>query len=188
MNVFCDMVTDGGGWTVIQRRVDGSTNFYLDWASYKQGFGSLTSNFWLGNDNIHRLTTSGVKMLRVNLENWEGKTAYAVYGKFVVDDENNKYKLSVADYNRSCTAGNSLRRNNNKFFTTKDRNNLHIGFANPARDYIGGWWYYSSPMANLNGQYLGNALSMSGITWMDWTRSPLSLKRSEMKLRPSSFI
>ena len=73
MNVSCDMVTDGGGWTVIQRRVDGSTDFYLDWADYKRGFGSLTGNFWLGNDKIHRLTTSGNTVLRVDLEDWDAE-------------------------------------------------------------------------------------------------------------------
>ena len=104
MNVSCDMATDGGEWTVIQRRIDDSTYFYLNWTDYKRGFGLLTSNFWLGNDNIHRLTTSGNTVLRVDEEDWDGKTVSAVYGKFVVDDENNKYKLSVANYNQSSTA------------------------------------------------------------------------------------
>ena len=67
MNVSCDMTTDGGGWTVMQRRVDSFTNFYLDWASYKQGFGTLTGYVWLGNDNIHRLIASGNTVLRVEV-------------------------------------------------------------------------------------------------------------------------
>ena len=153
MNVYCDMVTGGGRWTVIQRRVDRTTNFYLNWTDYKRGFGSLTGSFWLGNDNIHLLTTSGNTVLRVDLEDWNGKTAYSVYGKFVVDDENKKYKLSATDYVQSSTAGNSLILNNNRFFTTKDRNNLYVEYDNVAHYLGGGWWYMSNTASNLNGRY-----------------------------------
>jgi ficolin len=47
------------GWTVIQRREDGSVDFYRDWKAYKTGFGELSGEFWMGNDKIYELTNQG---------------------------------------------------------------------------------------------------------------------------------
>ena len=186
MNVPCDMITDGGGWTVIQRRVDNSTDFYLEWASYKQGFGSLTGNLWLGNDNIHRLTANGNTVLRVDLEDWEGKTLHVVYRTFKVDDERKRYKLSATDFNFSNPAPRGFLSANNKNFSTKDRDNFDWKDNNEALLYKGGWWYGGLPSSNLNGRYLGNQKDKQGMYWFSW-RKYLSLKRSEMKIRHPSF-
>ena len=107
IQVFCDMITDGGGWTVFQKRLDGSVDFYLKWESYKNGFGDLSGEFWLGNDNLHRLTAADDVMLRVDLEDFEGNITYAEYTNFNVADEADNYRLFVEGYNG--TAGDSLR-------------------------------------------------------------------------------
>ena len=104
--VYCDMRTDGGGWTVFQRRQDGSEDFYRGWNDYKAGFGQLTAEFWLGNDKIHRLTASRPSSLRVELEDWSGVRVYAKYGKFSIGDEQALYRLEAGSY--SGTAGDSL--------------------------------------------------------------------------------
>ena len=96
--VLCDMTTDGGGWTVFQRRLDGSVDFYRDWKAYKEGFGSLSGEFWLGNDNLHRLTNANDVMLRVDLEDFEGNITYAEYKTFKVADEADKYRLTLGEY------------------------------------------------------------------------------------------
>ena len=57
IDVVCDMETDGGGWTVFQRRMDGYLNFYHDYQTYADGFGLLQHEFWLGNENIHQITS-----------------------------------------------------------------------------------------------------------------------------------
>ena len=73
--MFCDQKAAGGGWTVLQKRLDGSVNFYLCWADYKGGFGNFKGEFWLGLDKINHLTNSGRYKLRVDVEDIEGNTA-----------------------------------------------------------------------------------------------------------------
>ncbi|XP_062609219.1 angiopoietin-1-like [Saccostrea cucullata] len=103
-SVFCDMTTDGGGWTVIQKRIDGSTDFYRTWKKYKQGFGDPKNNYWIGNDAIHVLTKDQNQELRIDLQRFNGDTAYAEYSTFYIGNEADKYRLTVSGY--TGTAGN----------------------------------------------------------------------------------
>ena len=182
LSVYCDMRTDGGGWTVFQRRQDGSVDFYRGWNDYKAGFGQLTAEFWLGNDKIHRLTSSRPSSLRVELEDWNGVKVYAKYGKFNVGDEQAKYRLEVGSY--SGTAGDSLAYHNNMAFSTRDRDN-DKDRVNCAAEHTGAWWYNWCHNSNLNGKYLGNKRDYRGARWYHF-RHNLSLKFTEMKLRPLS--
>ena len=184
-NVYCDMRTDGGGWTVFQRRQDGSVDFYRGWNDYKSGFGQLTAEFWLGNDKIHRLTAARPRSLRVEVEDWNGVRAYAKYGNFNIGDEQAKYRLEVGSY--SGTAGDSLTtRHNNMAFSTKDRDNDRWSGNNCAVQYTGAWWYSDCYYSNLNGKYLGYVKGNGkGVNWWHFKQYYLSLKFTEMKLRPS---
>ena len=168
---------------MFQRRQDGSQDFYRGWSQYKAGFGQLTGEFWLGNDNIHRLTASRPSELRVELGDWSGGRAYAKYGSFRVGDEQSLYRLSVGSY--SGTAGDSLAGHNNMAFSTKDKDN-DKGSRHCAVVYTGAWWYVSCHSSNLNGQYLGNTGDYKGVNWSSY-RGGLSLKFSEMKLRPRNI-
>ena len=107
-DVFCDQTTAGGGWTVFQKRIDGSVDFNLNLSDYKHGFGNLRGEFWLGLDRIHRLTSDNNSMLRVDMEDFEGKTAYAEYSSFGVRSEHEKYQLILGSYN---TAGDKTNLN-----------------------------------------------------------------------------
>ena len=120
MQVLCDMTTNGGGWTVFQRRLNGSVDFYRDWSSYKNGFGDLHGEFWLGNDNLHRLTAAGNVSLRVDLEDFEGNITYAEYATFKVADQTDKYRIVIGGY--SGTAGDGL--NVHRYYKRQFRNEV----------------------------------------------------------------
>ena len=182
-DVYCDMRTDGGGWTVFQRRQDGSVDFYRGWNDYNSGFGQLTAEFWLGNDKIHRLTASRASSLRVELEDWNGVRAYAKYGRFNIGDEQAQYRLEVSSY-LGTAGGHSLTYHNNVAFSTKERDNDRYS-ENCAMSFTGAWWYRGCSASNLNGKYQGNKVDGRGVVWYSFRRN-LSLKFSEMKLRPSS--
>ncbi|XP_035671209.1 microfibril-associated glycoprotein 4-like [Branchiostoma floridae] len=183
--VFCDMDTDGGGWTLFQRRQDGTVNFFRGWADYKTGFPSnLNGEFWLGNDNLYRLAVQKVYQLRVDMEDVEGNTAYAAYRTFAISPESQNYKLHIGAY--TGTAGDSLTVHDGKPFSTKDRDNDEDSIS-CAQTYKGAWWYESCHGSNLNGLYhLGTHESRAdGVNWYNWKGYNYSLKRTEMKIRPT---
>ena len=99
MNVYCDQETDGGGWIVLQRRLSPfDTNFNRNWDEYRNGFGDLSGEFWLGNDIIHRLTATPVS-LRIEFQE-QGATdkKYARYENFVVAGADDKYRWNMDSY------------------------------------------------------------------------------------------
>ncbi|XP_005213566.1 ficolin-2 isoform X2 [Bos taurus] len=183
LTVLCDMDTDGGGWTVFQRRKDGSVDFFRTWTAYKQGFGSQLGEFWLGNDNIHALTAQGTSELRVDLMDFEGNHRFAKYQSFRMADEAEKYKLVLGAFVEG-NAGDSLTDHGNHFFSTKDRDNDESP-SNCAAQFQGAWWYHSCHSSNLNGRYLRGPHTSyaNGINWKSWGRYNYSYKVSEMKLR-----
>ncbi|XP_017704291.1 PREDICTED: ficolin-2 isoform X1 [Rhinopithecus bieti] len=185
LTVLCDMDTDGGGWTVFQRRMDGSVDFYRDWAAYKQGFGSRLGEFWLGNDNIHALTAQGTSELRVDLVDFEDNHQFAKYRSFKVADEEEKYNLVLGAFVEG-SAGDSLTSHNNHSFSTKDQDN-DLNTRNCAVMYQGAWWYRTCHVSNLNGRYLRGAHDSfaNGINWKSGKGYNYSYKVSEMKVRPA---
>lgn len=184
-DVFCDQKTAGGGWTVFQKRQDGSVDFFLGWTDYKIGFGNLNGEFWLGLDKINRLTNSAKFRLRVDLEDTKGKTAYASYDYFAVTSEKTKYQLSLGTY--SGIAGDSLNRSRGYPFSTKDQDNDNWS-KNCADDLKGAWWYNDCSDSNLNGVYHHGSNSLpSALKWYHWRGHRYSVKRAEMKIRPVAF-
>ncbi|CAC5415712.1 unnamed protein product [Mytilus coruscus] len=104
LKVFCNVTN--GGWTVIQRRIDGKENFHRNWVEYENGFGDLQNEFWLGNKYLYLLTNNGSYKLRVELVRGDGKYFYAEYSNFKVGNATLKYMLTTA-YGYSGNAGRS---------------------------------------------------------------------------------
>uniref|UniRef100_A0A8C0H3F4 Fibrinogen C-terminal domain-containing protein n=1 Tax=Chelonoidis abingdonii TaxID=106734 RepID=A0A8C0H3F4_CHEAB len=184
--VLCDMDTDGGGWLVFQKRADGSENFFRNWDSYKRGFGSQQSEFWLGNDNIHLLTSLGNHELRIDLKDFENNTQFAKYKSFKIAGEMEKYKLILGDF-IGGTAGDSLTSHKDMKFSTRDHDNdLGSNAQNCAALYKGAWWYKDCHWSNLNGMYLAGAHASfaDGVNWRTGKGYNYSYKQSEMKFRP----
>ncbi|XP_061208927.1 tenascin isoform X1 [Neopsephotus bourkii] len=182
LQVFCDMGEDGGGWIVFLRRQNGKEDFYRNWKTYVAGFGDPKDEFWIGLENLHKITSQGQYELRVDLQD-KGETAYAVYDRFSVGDSKTRYRLRVDGY--SGTAGDSMTYHNGRSFSTFDKDN-DSAITNCALSYKGAFWYKNCHRVNLMGRYGDNSHSQ-GVNWFHWKGHEYSIQFAEMKLRPSSF-
>uniref|UniRef100_A0A672MSY6 Tenascin-X-like n=1 Tax=Sinocyclocheilus grahami TaxID=75366 RepID=A0A672MSY6_SINGR len=180
--LYCDMETDGGGWTVFQRRKDGKTNFFRSWREYSNGFGALDGEFWLGNEQLHNFTKMSPMTLRVDLRAGD-ELVYAHYSSFTVDSVKKHYTVRVSGY--SGTAGDSLTYHNGRPFSTRDRDPQPF-ITRCAMSYRGGWWYKNCHEANLNGLY-NTDTNHQGVIWTKWKGKDFSIPFTEMKFRPASF-
>uniref|UniRef100_A0A669QCT7 Tenascin n=1 Tax=Phasianus colchicus TaxID=9054 RepID=A0A669QCT7_PHACC len=182
LQVFCDMAEDGGGWIVFLRRQNGKEDFYRNWKNYVAGFGDPKDEFWIGLENLHKISSQGQYELRVDLKD-RGETAYAVYDRFSVGDAKTRYRLRVDGY--SGTAGDSMTYHNGRSFSTFDKDN-DSAITNCALSYKGAFWYKNCHRVNLMGRYGDNNHSQ-GVNWFHWKGHEYSIQFAEMKLRPSSF-
>ena len=171
-NVYCDLVTDGGGWIVIQRnKKDSSVNFNRYWADYEKGFGDLNTEFWYGLEEIHYLTQRGQWEMRVDYQ-FNNKTwSYLHYNQFSVGSASEEYPLIVGGFIGVGTDWFAYH-NGMKFSTPDNDNDKHSSF-NCAAGQNSGWWYNKCRHININ--YQPPYVSSSALL-------------SEMKIRPKDCI
>ena len=170
-DVYCDMKTDGGGWTVFHKRFNGFVGFFRGWDEYKNGFGDVRGEFWLGNEKIHQLTEIP-SQLRVEINTTSSGYKYAKYSNFTVTNEASNYTLFIGFYSGTATDG--LAYHNSMAFTTKDRDNDKAKSSNCAESNRAGWWFKSCQNSNLNANY-----GDGSFYYWSWR-----LLGSEMKLKP----
>ncbi|XP_029369380.1 angiopoietin-2b isoform X4 [Echeneis naucrates] len=188
IKVFCDMKTRGGGWTVLQHRTNGSVNFHRGWRDYKMGFGEPSGEHWLGNDIIHKLTSSQEYSLQVQLKDREGNEAFSHYDRFYIDGEDSNYSLHAEGFSGTAGRTSSLTHNGTQF-STKDRDN-DLCTCKCSQLASGGWWFEACGPSNLNGIYYPASTSVvryNGIKWYYWKGPNLMATMTTMMVRPANF-
>ncbi|XP_061180235.1 serine-rich adhesin for platelets-like [Saccostrea echinata] len=154
-------------WIVIQRRIDGSVDFYRNWTEYENGFGSVNSEIWLGNQYINELTSSGYTILRLDMMDQDSVWRHVEYN-FTIEDRANKYRLHIV-CRESCDIDSMW----TGLFSTYDEDNDNWKQKDCALDYSGGWWYSGDAYCtegNLNGMYsiTGQHNEKRGIYFFHW--------------------
>ncbi|XP_008109429.3 fibrinogen-like protein 1 [Anolis carolinensis] len=201
--VFCENRSDGG-WTVIQRRngrgADGHpVSFYRPWLDYKNGFGDVKCEHWLGLDHIHALTHQEGKtcQLRVDMIDCQNQQGYALYDNFSIDSEKDLYRLHLGKYEGDrgdAFRANSYSKKQDGYpFSTYDNDNDgcdpcirgDIAFYSCAETQASGWWYSDCGLSDLNGDWHNQTECIgwaSAISWDTWS-SYRSLLSTEMKVK-----
>ncbi|XP_034386486.1 angiopoietin-related protein 4-like [Cyclopterus lumpus] len=171
-NALCEMTSEGG-WTVIQKRQDGSKNFNQLWESYKKGFGNLNGEFWLGLEKIHSLAKQGQYVLQVELSDWVGEQRREARYRLQLEGEEKKFALHLQQESSSGSQEKIMATEESGLpFSTADRDNDLSTDVNCAELLSGGWWFSSCGESNLNGRY---------------PRRPSVLRRQQQSRRQEMF-
>ena len=153
----------GGGWTRILRRSTDTMTFGRTWRSYKNGFGWLSGDGWLGLEKIYRLTKSQPAELLIRIYNTRNNYYYfPQYSNFSIGSEATDYTLYISGY--SGTGGDSLTYSNLSKFSTYDKDNDNNS-GNCASSYRGGWWYNSCSQGKLTGDPYTSSTANYYVKW-----------------------
>ncbi|KAH9489629.1 Ryncolin-4 [Bulinus truncatus] len=181
MNFMCDTKTNGGGWIVIQRRVYRDTYFNRTWQEYKHGFGAVCDDYWLGNENIYLLTSTGQYELRIGME-FRSVRYFAEYREFYIDSESDKYKLHLNNFTGNVK-DEFIPHSGMKFSTPDSDNDLSNGFCAGPNTYNTGWWFRNCHFVSLNGHFHKAGTFGASVIWESLTTDYSTLSSVEMKIR-----
>ena len=176
---------------VIQRRINGSVDFYLNWTDYVNGFGDLEGEFWYGLENIHCLTTREDVELRIELGNGTVPSIVWTYQLFKVGGADTNYRLTIGQGTGVGGTYDAMAYHNGHSFSTRDRDNDIRGSENCAEVSGGAWWYKNCYRANLNGKlgiqlpedFNGSGLHDYRLTWF-YGNTFKHYTKVQMKIRP----
>ncbi|XP_034482709.1 ryncolin-4-like [Drosophila innubila] len=165
--------------------MDGSVNFNRNWTEYKNGFGDLNGEFFLGLDKIHEMTAERNQELLFLLEDFEGDKRFEKYDEFAIGNEDQQYELHTLG-DASGTAGDSFSAHRGNKFSTFDRDNDGQSDIHCAKQHTGAWWYRSidsCQLCQLTGTYGKNDYEI-GVNWYTFRGPHYSYKKAVMMIRP----
>jgi hypothetical protein len=178
------MDTEGGKWLVIQRRINGSMDFYRNWTDYVYGFGDLDGEFWYGLEKIHCLTTREDVELRIELGNGTTPSVVWTYQLFRVQGAETNYRLTIGQGTGVGGTHDSMAISNGQPFSTPDRDNDAYPNGHCAVRDGGAWWYRACHHANLNGRYGWHGTAYQRLNWYDGSHHSIHYTKVAMKIRP----
>uniref|UniRef100_B4N575 GK20518 n=1 Tax=Drosophila willistoni TaxID=7260 RepID=B4N575_DROWI len=177
-------------WTVIMSRGQDGINFERSWLEYKDGFGNLAGDFFIGLDKLHALTSSTLHELRIVLEDFQGNVAFAGYSSFAIGSEKEAYPLSLLGQFQSelqPSAGDSLSYQAGAKFSTIDNDNDNCVDCSCAQRHRGAGWFNNCATSNLMGTYVDSNYANAGQTGIFWEKFQgleYSLFKVRMLIRP----
>lgn len=174
-NVYCDMVR--GGWTVFQKRIDGSVDFNQYWNQYVDGFGNPETDYWLGLGALHEMTFGGVEMRMIGFD-YSGVEMEIRQDGFSVGDAASKFKLTSGYYTELRNSDSDVFEViNGIMFSARDSDNDSTNATHCAYMVGTGWWFDSCfPSLLPNGIF--EDTTSSGIRWKN-----TSIKNITMALK-----
>lgn len=145
--VLCDFEKTDAAWTIFQRRMNGNQNFYLTYSQYAAGFGTLTENYWWGNDRTAAFTALFPSKARIDL-GYQAEKGVSIYDTWQIGDASTGYLLTNTLGTCSGTCSGSI--SSGYKFSTHDVDQ-DVSGSSCAVSYQGAWWYTSCHGSNLNG-------------------------------------
>uniref|UniRef100_A0AAV2JNY7 Fibrinogen C-terminal domain-containing protein n=1 Tax=Knipowitschia caucasica TaxID=637954 RepID=A0AAV2JNY7_KNICA len=191
--VYCE-ITSAGGWTVIQRRQDGSVDFHQPWEAYEHGFGNLNGEFWLGLEKMHAIAQSGGYILDISMTDWNSDLA-SLKLPFNLGGPETKYSLQLKKEGPFSPVESALGRDtaDGLPFSTYDQDNDRKSDTNCAMNLSGGWWFSRCGQSNLNGRYFQSPppkqrhQRKQSLFWKSWRGRYYPLRSTSIQIAPAAI-
>ena len=150
------------GWTLIQRRLDGSIGFDRGMQDYLNGFGYPSGEHWIGLTNIRAITIQrnvaffgkAVRpAIRIDLEDWDGIKNFIEHESFTISPGISGFHIHLLGVRYGMLGMDVLGGEIATDFSTQDRRTGYCRGKWCVGSRTGGWWFGSRLASNLNGVY-----------------------------------